>query len=57
MRLLWMQQFQLPFRFKPMLIANANMGAGATSAFTAKIGLNPAKNEVFCVLYRPMGGL
>ena len=37
-----------------ILIANAN--GGAIFAFSAKIGLKNAKNVVFCVLCKPMGG-
>ena len=42
----------------PILIANSNGGGGggAIFVFNAKIGLKSAKNGVFCILFRPMGG-
>ena len=39
----------------PIAIANTIRG-GAIFVFRAKIGLKSAKNGVFCMLFRPMGG-
>ena len=39
-----------------LLIANP-VGGGAIFSFGTKFGLKSTKNVVFCILFRPMGGL
>ena len=46
--------FQIQSQSSRILIANAN-GGRAIFAFSAKIGLKSAKNEVVCILCMPMG--
>ena len=40
----------------PIIIANTTREGGAIFVFSAKIGLKSAKNGMFCILFRPMGG-
>ena len=42
---------------RPLTNSHRQANGGAIFVFGAKIGLKSAKNGVFCILFRPMGGL